>query len=59
MTCFYREADVPMVEAIRQAEEQNVQMAIQYKPTPEKYKLHKRRVRSPVPSPTAAAPANT
>ncbi|ELR17847.1 DEAD/DEAH box helicase domain containing protein [Acanthamoeba castellanii str. Neff] len=54
VTCFYREADMSMVEAIRQAEEQNVQMAIQYKPTPEKYKLHKRRVRSP-PAATANA----
>jgi hypothetical protein len=44
-----------MVEAIRQAEEQNVQMAIQYKPTPEKYKLHKRRVCSP---PAATANIN-
>jgi hypothetical protein len=35
-----------MVEAIRSAEEQNAQMTIRYKPTPERYKMPKRRIRS-------------
>jgi hypothetical protein len=54
VTCFFRESDAPMVDAIRQAEAQNVQMTIQYKPTPDKYKPHKRRSRSSSSLPSAS-----